>query len=164
MPSVLFVCTGNRYRSPIAAAAFRRALENMTQSDRWAVGSAGTWTVPDLPPVPVAIQAAQELDLDITNDRSRLVNQEELAKHNLILVMEAGQKEAILSEFPGMSGRVFLLPEVATGICYDLPDPLRSENGEADRIATEIVDLIQKGFQKICQLASQIEKAGSGVG
>jgi protein-tyrosine-phosphatase len=95
--------------------------------------------------------------LGITNDRSNLINQEELAKYNLVLVMEAGHKEAILSEFPPMSDRVYLLSEVATGISYDIPDPSKSEGEESIEVAAEIGDLIRRGFQNICRLASQIE-------
>ena len=157
MPSVMFVCLANRYRSPIAAAAFRRALVDAGVAEQWSVGSAGTWAIPDLPPVPAAIQAVKALGLDITNDKSTLISREELAKYNLVLVMEAGQKEAILSEFPTMNDRVYLLSEVATGICFDLPDPMKSEGDESDKIAAEIVDLIRRGFQNICRLANQIE-------
>lgn len=157
MPSVMFVCTANRYRSPIATAAFRRMLAQSGLTDQWTVGSAGTWTVPDLPPVSPAVLAARALDLDITNEKSTPISREELAKFNLILVMEASHREAILSEFPELDGRVYLLSEAATGVRYDIPDPMKSDTDDAETIAAEIVDLIRKGFQNICKLAGQAE-------
>ena len=41
MPSVLFVCTANQFRSPIAAALFSRKLQDERVSQGWSVGSAG---------------------------------------------------------------------------------------------------------------------------
>ena len=44
MPTVLFVCTGNLHRSPLAAAFLRRLLQESKLAG-WQVESAGTWTV-----------------------------------------------------------------------------------------------------------------------
>ena len=43
MYSVLFVCTGNQYRSPIAAEVFRMQLAQDGRSAHFKVNSAGTW-------------------------------------------------------------------------------------------------------------------------
>jgi protein-tyrosine-phosphatase len=153
MPAVLFVCTGNRYRSPIAAAAFRYMVANTTSASLWKIDSAGTWTIPGLPPVPTAIAAAEALGLDITHHISCLLVKEDLGNYNLVLVMEAGHKEAIVCQSPTKSDRVFLLSEVVTGLPYDIPDPMRPDAEESDKIASEIWDLIQRGFRNICQLA-----------
>lgn len=52
MPSVLFACTANRFRSPIAAARFSHCLQNEVDVQDWRVGSAGTWAEPGLPVFP----------------------------------------------------------------------------------------------------------------
>ena len=109
MPAVLFVCTGNRYRSPIAAATFRSLINSTPMATRWEVSSAGTWTTPGLPAVPSAIAAARALGLDITDHISCLINTENLGHYDLVLVMETGHKEAIAYEFPLISDRIFLL-------------------------------------------------------
>ena len=49
MPKVLFVCTANRFRSPLAAAIFKRFLLESQETGRWRVSSAGTWTRSGLP-------------------------------------------------------------------------------------------------------------------
>ncbi len=158
MPAVIFICTGNRYRSPIAA--FRHMLANLTLADQWEVSSAGTWTVTGLPPAPAAIDAAEVLGLDIKNTISTLVNKENLEKYDLVLVMEAGHKEAIINEFPQLSDRVYLLSEIATGTPYDIPDPMKYENNNIGETAVEISDLIHSGFQKTCHLVEYIEASG----
>jgi protein-tyrosine phosphatase len=97
MPSVLFVCTANLYRSPLAAAFLREQLKDAPGGKKWVIGSAGIWTVPGLPPVPAAIDAAEAPGLDIKNNISTLVNKENLVKYDLVLVMEAGHQEAIVN-------------------------------------------------------------------
>jgi protein-tyrosine phosphatase len=152
MPSVLFVCTANQYRSPIAAAAFLRQLNSHGAMDQWIVKSAGTWTDPDLPPFPDAIRVAQNLGLNIMDHTTRTVTAEELSRYDLILVMEQGHKEAILREFSLVCKKLHLLSEVVDHIEYDISDPADSQVN-AKEVAIELCNLIQRGFSQICTLA-----------
>ena len=153
MPSVLFVCTGNQYRSPFAAAAFLKQLRLNGMTDRWMVGSAGTWTTPDLPPLPKAVQIAQDLGLNIADHRTRVVAADELSKNDLILVMESGHKEALCYEFHSACSRVYMLSEVVDRVSYDIPDPA-DPRVDAKAVAIELCDLVERGFMKICKLAA----------
>jgi protein-tyrosine phosphatase len=153
MSSILFVCLANRYRSPLAAAFFCKCLEQIAERGSWSVGSAGTWAQPGLPPDARALQDARDMGLDITSHRSRQVNAVLLSQSNLVLVMEAGQKEALQVEFPKEREKVFLLSEVAVGVPYDIPDPFGPEGATHQEIANELFELIKRGFEKICNLA-----------
>lgn len=159
MPSVIFVCTGNRFRSPLAAAAFRQALANSNATGQWVVGSAGTWTDPGLPPAREAVQAASQLGVSLDGHASCLVNEELLSGYDLILVMEMGHKEALESEFPDVENRVFLLSEVVDGMNYDIPDPASSNEGSPQEIANEVCNLVRKGFSRICLQAEHLAGA-----
>jgi len=156
MPSVLFVCTGNQFRSPIAAAAFTKKLNDEGGAAGWRVESAGTWAVAGKPPLPEAIRAAAACGLSLEGHTACMVEASILSNSDLILVMEGGQKEAILSEFPNVSKRVFLLSEVAEGVAYDIPDPLAGEEDLSEEITKEVCDLVGKGFRKICELALKL--------
>lgn len=158
MPSVLFVCTANRYRSPIAAAAFTARLKEKDEANQWLVGSAGTWTKPGLPPLPVAIQMARKYGLDIEKNTSRPISEALLSQYDLILVMEKGQKEALGTEFPGFSKRIYLLSEIADGRVYDIPDPAHFEN-EADEVIRDMLGLIRAGYEKIARQALILHQA-----
>jgi len=153
MPSVLFVCTGNRYRSPLAAAIFSKCLEKTEDRTEWIVGSAGTWTKSGLPPDSRAIRDAKHLGLDLKSHHSRQVDASLLAQSNLVLVMEAGQKEALQIEFPAEREKIRLLSEVVDGTSYDILDTfgLGEDAGQDD--AQELSGLIVSGFKNICEQA-----------
>lgn len=150
MPSILFVCTANRYRSPIAEACFKKCLQHAGTPGNWKVRSAGTWAKEGLPPVPNAIQEAEELGLEIHAHRSQQVDASLLAQSELVLVMESGQKEALQLEFPEMKDRIRLLTEMVEKFPYDIPDPISQDNAVQKQIVHDIYDLVTRGFNAIC--------------
>lgn len=151
MTSILFICTANRYRSPIAVACFKDELTKRGQEQDWDVLSAGTWTMNGLPPVPDAILEAKRFGLDIQAHRSREVTADMLRDADIVLVMERGQKEALQIEFQEFRQKIALLTEVAEGNSYDIADPMKDpQNVEA---GSEICKLIRTGFEKICAWA-----------
>lgn len=152
MPTIVFVCTANRYRSPIAEACFQGELSLRHQADKWQVLSAGTWAIDGMPAAPQAIHLASHMGLDISGHRSRVITPELMQAAELILVMEQGHKEALQIEFPGSAHKVHLLSEAATGSSYDIPDPAGA--GSDDGVSQEISELIRTGFDRICVLAS----------
>jgi len=157
MPSVLFVCTANRFRSPLAAALFKKNLDMEETNGEWYVSSAGTWAEPGLPVVPIPAHALQELQLDLSDHRSTLVTAELLSQYDLILVMEAGHREALQNEFPNMHKRIHLLSEVVEHRHYNIPDALGSEQEMAEVMA-ELNLLIQRGYQSIRTLAARLNE------
>jgi protein-tyrosine-phosphatase len=156
MPSILFVCLANRFRSPLAAAFFNLGLNQagaLATLGNWYVSSVGTWTKPGLPADTRAIQDAKNWGLDISGHRSRQVDAGILAQNDLVLVMEAGQKEALQVEFPKEHAKIFLLSEVADGTCYDIPDPFGPKGVPHQEIAVELHGLITRGLNNICNIA-----------
>ncbi len=158
MPSVLFVCTANRFRSPLAAAAFQKTLGDEGM-EGWQVGSAGTWTDAGLPAAREAAQAARQIGISLDDHASCLVNGALLSGYDLILVMEVGQKEALEYEFPAVKNKVFLLSEVVDGLQYDIPDPSSTVESSPQEIANEVCHLVWKGFCSICSQADRLARA-----
>ena len=144
MPSILFVCLANRFRSPLAAAFFSKFLDQSVERKSWSIGSAGTWAQPGLPADARALQDAREKGLNIMAHRSRQISALLLSKSNLVLVMEAGQKEALQVEFPKEREKIYLLSEVAEGVPYDIPDPFGPGGDTHQEIANELYELIRQ--------------------
>jgi protein-tyrosine phosphatase len=152
MPSLLFVCTANLYRSPLAAAFFSRKLEREGQAAGWLVESAGTWTVPGRRVHPDLLRAARAIGLELGRHLTRQADQELLAWYDLILVMERGHREALQIEFPAIGERVHLLSQVADRLEYDVPDP-KSASVPVEEILEQMRSLIERGYLSICLLA-----------
>jgi protein-tyrosine-phosphatase len=148
MNTILFVCTANRYRSPIAAACFRAELLKRGEDKNWNVLSAGTWAMDGYPAMPAAILEARQLGLDIHEHHSRIITAEMLQESDLVVVMERGHKEALQVEFKAHRQKVVLLSEATEGNSYDIADPV-TDPGSTD-VGSQISRLIQAGFEKIC--------------
>ena len=150
-PLILFVCTGNQIRSPIAAAILKRLLTEAGLQDRFRVESAGTWTLPGHYD-PLARQTALRMGLDIEEHRSKLIDEDMLLSACLVIVMEQGQKEGLEVENPQIRGKVLLLSEIAGDPPYNIPDPSGQDLGVYLQTGEELLRLVNSAFNFICDI------------
>src|SRR5512136_737146 len=122
MRTVLFICTANRCRSPMAEALLKRQLRDANDAEEWQVMSAGTWTVAGLPATQLAQQVMARRGLDLSGHRSFLLDDELLRSAAVILVMTRNQLEAIQAEFPETVGKTYLLSHLINQD-YEIEDP-----------------------------------------
>jgi protein-tyrosine-phosphatase len=153
MPAILFVCTANQFRSPLAAAFFSRKMSSLAWKEDWLVQSAGVWASPGLPALPLANIAAHKLGVSLEGHRTQRVTSMLVSTQDLILVMEAWQKEALQQEFALFSKRVYLLTEAALNRVEDIPDPVVSDTENYIEVVTRINEMIMQGFYRICGMA-----------
>jgi protein-tyrosine-phosphatase len=149
MPAVLFVCTANRIRSPLAEHLLRRRLANDPATASWRVESAGAWTLPDLPALAAAVQAGAELGVDLSDHRSRRAEDLSLRNFDLILTMERGQRDALRVEHPYVAERIVTIGEATTGYDFDVADPPGHTPAAIRSTARELADLLERGAQRI---------------
>jgi len=105
---VLFVCTGNICRSPLAQVLLERALVERSVPDV-EVTSAGTGAWDGAPASEGAYLVALERGLDLSEHRARLLTRELVEEATLIFTM-ARHHRARVQELGG-EGRVFVLGE-----------------------------------------------------
>jgi protein-tyrosine-phosphatase len=153
LPKIVFVCTRNRFRSPLAAAMLQNELSFHEFPGEWIVESAGSWVHDLVPPTPEAFIEAEKRELDISSHISQGIEAFDLDSIDLLLVMELGQKESILLDFPKLSNRTYLLSELS-GPPFSIPDPYVSKE-PFDEIALEIESLIKSNIDKITALADK---------
>src|SRR5687767_3976383 len=108
MKTILFVCTGNVCRSPMAEGIFRHATSGHSECR---VFSAGVGAINGQPPSPHAIRALQELGLDISLQRSRMLTAELVQQADYIFGMTHGHVDAITMLYPQAAEKTFLLRE-----------------------------------------------------
>lgn len=106
----VFVCTGNRARSPLAEALLRRRVEGLPVR----VSSCGTLDLGGLPALPEACAVAAGLGVDLRAHRSQALRPGMLAKADLVLGFEPGHVEAAVGLGQADPRRVFLLLELPT--------------------------------------------------
>ena len=162
MPSVLFVCTANQFRSPLAAGIFKKALAeeerqrasswNIGKASDWNVTSAGLQTVPQLPVLPDVLEAARQLGIDLSDHRSRPVEDLDLHGYDLILVMQQSHRVALLQRSPVLEERVYLFSQVVDYETYDIPDNYNSPQGVMG-VCVVMNELIRRRLSYICVLA-----------
>ncbi|UCD71754.1 MAG: low molecular weight protein arginine phosphatase [Syntrophobacterales bacterium] len=105
---ILFVCTGNICRSPMAEGLMIERLRHEGEQAQ-SVSSAGIFANPGNIPDPFAVQVAREEGVDISRHRARMVNSDNLSWADIVLVMESGQRGFISMAFPHQSAKVVLL-------------------------------------------------------
>jgi protein-tyrosine-phosphatase len=108
---VLFVCTGNTCRSPIAAAIARQVTEERGLGDIVAA-SAGTSAADGQPASDGALLVGLERQLDLTAHRARQLTPELVDRADLILVMGAHHLERV--EALGGGGKAHLLTDYSS--------------------------------------------------
>lgn len=156
MPSILFVCTANQFRSPIAAACFLKQIQGEGFAQEWRVESAGTWAINGLREASITSRVTVSLGLGrLESHLTRQVERDLLEQFDLVILMEAGHKEALCSEFPSLCRHLYLLSEIVDGIPYDIPDPADA-GVDPFEVGREICSLLTKGKEKILQLAESL--------
>ena len=157
MPRILFVCTANICRSPMAAGIFSKIIEEKGESEQWNIESAGTWGLEGESASIGSQTVMNELGIDISNHRARRVDYDLLESFDLILTMESGHKEALRVEFPELSDRVFILSEMIN-VEEDITDPIGGPIEEYKVCADLIEHYILNGFPEIINLATSTNR------
>lgn len=156
--TILFVCKANQFRSQLAAAYFQFKLNQLPHNFNIAADSAGTWAATG---IPIALDVRKEIEkLGMTgflDKKSKQIDENLCNKSRLIIVMEQGQKEALAWEFPSISGRLYLLSELADGINFDIEDPA-VQGVSSQMIINELYSLIDKCFMKIIEICRKKEQ------
>ena len=140
MQNILFVCTGNTCRSPMAAAV---AIEFFTQSGLAAqISSCGVYAWNDAPASQNAISAMSAMGLDLSTHSARRVNREILGAAGIIITLTAGHKTQLLADFAEFSEKIFTFGELC-GDNRDIPDPFGGDMDTYLACASDIKNRIE---------------------
>jgi len=104
--NVLFVCTGNICRSPMAEYLLRERLE---ADSTWTVASAGTAALDGLAASQTAAEALAEIGINLRPHRSRALTRAMADEAAIILAMTSAHADDIKARFPTARDRVHLL-------------------------------------------------------
>lgn len=153
MKTILFVCTANICRSPMAAAIMRRRIAELGLADRVQVLSAGVWAEEGLEASRNAVKVLGQRECDLTGHRSRQVTPALLDQADIVLVMEEAHRRSLFYMAPQHLGKVFLLAEMA-GEYEEVADPYGGPIEEYEQTADLLEKLIDAGLPRILKRLS----------
>src|ERR1041384_4652210 len=155
MKTVLFVCTGNICRSPMAEGLFRYVVRGRND---YRVLSAGVGAVDGQPASEYAIRALRQIGIDISTHRSRHLTADVVAQADYIFGMTHSHVDAIILLYPQAAEKTFLLREFDETLdAYenDISDPI----GGSYDVYCNCRDQIEQGIAAMLKFIEQTSVA-----
>lgn len=120
--NILFVCTGNICRSPMAAYLFaKRAGPDF----HWQPSSAGLGAIDGLPASQAAVSVMRDQGVDLEPHLSRALTRDLVERAAIIVAMTAAQAAEVRRRYPSARDRVHLLGSFsAARPGLDIQDPV----------------------------------------
>ena len=147
---LLFVCTGNTCRSPMAEVIARHRIEQLGWS-QVQVGSAGVGAWDGSPASGGSLRAAAAKDLDLSTHTSTYLTPELVESADLILTMSASHLVRALEL--GAGERAAMLTAFAEDLDVErapgIPDPIGGPDEEYAATFDVLDDLIEKALARL---------------
>lgn len=149
--SILFVCTGNICRSPLAEAQLRDYVRKQGIGHRLEISSAGTHAIMDNLPTYEAREAGRLFGLDLSGHRARPVDDAIMVENNLVLAMTQRHHAWLRREFPQYKNKIYLamlFPRELDGESpelTDVPDPI----GESVEFYIRVLEMLRPALPVI---------------
>jgi len=161
MIKILFICTGNTCRSPMASALLLQHRQSPAWSDSGEiqVWSAGLFTQDGLPASPEAIEAISEEGIDISQHRSVQIRNSLIEDADLVLTMTVNQRDYLLERFPHKSVNIYTLNEFTGDETGEVMDPYGHGQEAYRKSLFQLKLLVDRLLYKIIQLSQQKDTA-----
>jgi RpiB/LacA/LacB family sugar-phosphate isomerase len=151
MKTILFLCTGNICRSPMAEGLFRNAVKGRGD---FRVVSAGLGAVDGQPPTNHSVTAMKEIGIDIASQRSRALTAELVRSADYIFGMTHSHVDTVALLYPSAAEKTFLLREFDETLEpyeKDISDPI----GSSYHVYVDCRDQIEQGIATLLKFMEQ---------
>jgi protein-tyrosine-phosphatase len=132
----------------MAAGLLRQRLAADGLADAVAVSSAGIYGLDGEPASQPGVEVLAARGVDIGDHRGHTITAEDMARADLVLVMEDAHRRSLFYSYPHLLGKVFLFTEMA-GEHGDVRDPYRQPRVAYERCADELTRLLSLGYENI---------------
>ena len=147
---VVFVCTGNTGRSPMAEALAKDYVEkhNLNIS----VQSRGVNVDPnETNPEEGTVKVLKDRNIDISSHKATQLVKEDIDSSDYLLTMTQNHKDRILSKYPEAESKVYTLAEFATGKNEDLSDPYKMPIAAYIKVENQLDKFLPLALDKIAK-------------
>lgn len=119
---ILFVCTGNTCRSPMAEFLLEDLLKKENIKSVTEVNSAGVNAMPFQPASINSVETMAEIGVDINSHASEMLTMDLVEDYDLVLTMTQAHRDSIVDTLPILDDKVFSLKDYV-GLSGDICDP-----------------------------------------
>lgn len=146
MKNIIFVCTGNTCRSPMAERICQGlgARKNMDIK----INSRGILVFNPEPAHPYANEAVKKYGFNLEGHISRQFEIKDIQDNTIILTMTKRHKEHIINNYPDFKEQVHLISEFA-GRTGDIIDPYGKMQRDYDFCAKQLYEIIENILEKL---------------
>jgi protein-tyrosine phosphatase len=119
--SILFICTGNLIRSPLAEAYLREKAGK--EGHLITIDSAGLESIPGKSAHRLAKEIADQQGISLESHAVKPLYQKLIRESDLVLVMEIAHRDRVMKLYPQDRHKVFLLGQFCKSGSLDIADP-----------------------------------------
>lgn len=142
MKKVLFVCSGNTCRSPLAEGIAKEVFSRELNT-HVGVSSAGSTALENFPASRLAVLAAKNHDLDLTTHQARLLNLTRVRDADLIVTMERKHRDTVGVIDPAALEYTFVITDFCDGLKNGVPDPVGGDIDEYEQTYEVILKCVE---------------------
>jgi len=151
MIKIMFVCSGNICRSPMAHYYMQKRVKDLKLEEKFLISSCGTFAYQGEKSTQNAVVAMKDYQVDLENHRATNIFDTNIVEYDYIITLTMSHKTQIEYNFPKLKDKVFTLKEFADEkVMYkDIDDPWGLNLEVYKSCAKEIVENVDKLINNI---------------